>query len=269
MAIGLGMVAALGYGDAAVRPDLAPLVYLAPVSFVAWYAGSWAGALVVIASAGAWLLTERVSPPSPPVGLPGWDVAVRGAAFLVLAHLVAALRASLERARELARTDPLTGVRNARAFYELADAEIARAKRYQHPFTAAYLDLDDFQVLNDQRGRHAGDAVLRAVARAITGVLRKSDVVARVGGEEFCVLLPETGAAPARLVVEKLRQALADIVPAHGWRITASIGVVTYLVPPASVDGMLREADRLMYAAKQSGKNAVAHETQNTVPVGA
>ncbi len=81
------------------------------------------------------------------------------------------------------------------------------------------------------------------------------------------VLLPEAGAAAARLTVEKLRQALSDVVPAHGWRITASIGVATFLVPPESVDALLAAADRLMYQAKQSGKNTVAHETQNEAPV--
>ena len=176
---------------------------------------------------------------------------------------MARLRAVIERQHELARTDPLTEVANGRAFYERADAEIVRARRYQHPFAVAYLDLDDFQLVNDRLGHVAGDAVLRSVARALTGVLRASDVVARLGGDEFAILLPETGSATARLAVEKLRQSLAGVVPAHGWRMTASIGVATFLVPPDSVDALLGVADRLMSSAKQGGKGAVAHETQN------
>ena len=121
--------------------------------------------------------------------------------------------------------------------------------------------------MNFRLGHEAGDAVLRSVARALTGVLRESDTVARIGGDQFVVLLPEAGAAAARLTVEKLRQALSDVVPAHGWRITASIGVATFLVPPESVDALLAAADRLMYQAKQGGKNTVAHETQNDAPV--
>src|SRR2546422_5555001 len=112
IAIGLGLVAALGYADAAVASDLAPLIYLAPVSLVAWYAGRGAGAVVAAASAAAWLLTERLGGAAPPSALPGWDVAVRCGAFLVLALMVAALRRSLERGQRLARTDPLTGVAN-------------------------------------------------------------------------------------------------------------------------------------------------------------
>src|SRR3989442_1699504 len=97
VAIGLGLVAALGYADAAVAPDLAPLIYLAPVSLVAWYGGRGAGALVAAASAAAWLVTERLGGAAPPSALPGWDVAVRCGAFLVLALMVAALRRSPQR----------------------------------------------------------------------------------------------------------------------------------------------------------------------------
>src|SRR5437773_2624774 len=136
------------------------------------------------------------------------------AALLLVSQAVARLRLAHARERELARRDALTGAPNARAFYELAGAEIARARRYIHPFSVAYLDLDDFKLVNDRLGHLAGDAVLRSVARALGGVLRASDVVARLGGDEFAVLLPEAGAAPARLATDKLRQALAEVVPA-------------------------------------------------------
>src|SRR6266487_1236022 len=195
--------------------------------------------------------------------LPHPGGAVRIDALVLVSEAVARLRLAHARERELARQDALTGGPNARAFYEVAGAEIARARRYIHPFSVAYLDLDDFKLVNDRLGHLAGDAVLRSVARALSGVLRSSDVVARLGGDEFVVLLPEAGAAPARLATEKLRGALADVVPAHGWRMTASIGVATFLVPPESVDQLLAAVDRLMYRAKQGGKNGVVHETRN------
>ena len=153
----------------------------------------------------------------------------------------------------------------ARAYTNIG-ATMTRARRYAHPFSVAYLDLDDFKLVNDRLGHLAGDAVLRSVARALSGVMRASDVVARLGGDEFVVLLPEASAAPARLATEKLRGALADVVPAHGWRMTASIGVATFLVPPESVDELLGAVDGLMYRAKQGGKNGVAHETRNEAP---
>jgi diguanylate cyclase (GGDEF)-like protein len=263
VAIGLGLVAALGYVDAALAPDLAPLAYLAPIALVAWFGGRWAGALVALAGTGAWLLTEGVGRGFWHEPVTTWDVLVQLGVFLVLGVMVAALRESLDRERQLARTDTLTGVGNARAFYEAAAAEIARARRYQHPFTAVYVDLDNFRVINDRLGHTVGDAVLRSVARAISGALRRSDIVARMGGEEFCMLLPETATAPARVVIAKLREALSEVVVAHGWRVSTSIGVMTYLVPPESVDDLVRGVDQLMHAAKQGGENAVEHATAN------
>jgi len=266
--VGLVMVAGLGWVDFVTGPDLTPLVfYVAPVVLVAWYAGRWPGAIIACAAGLAWMLAEALAQHDySDWSIPYWNAALRLAALVLVSEALARLRLAHSRERELARSDVLTGAPNARAFYEVADAEIARARRYTHPFSVAYLDLDDFKLVNDRLGHLAGDAVLRSVARALSGVMRSSDVVARLGGDEFVVLLPEASAASARLATEKLRRALADVVPAHGWRMTASIGVATFLVPPESVDELLGAVDRLMYRAKQAGKNGVAHETRNEAP---
>ena len=262
-------MAGLGYLDFATGPELTPLLfYLAPVVVVTWFAGRRPGLGVAGAATVAWLLTDALTHGDyAHWSIPYWNGLLRLGALAIVAETVARLRAAVARERDQARADPRTGVANLRAFYQLADAEITRARRYPHAFSVAYIDLDEFKLVNFRLGHEAGDAVLRSVARALTGVLRASDVVARIGGDQFVVLLPEAGAAAARLTVEKLRQALSDVVPAHGWRITASIGVATFLVPPESVDALLAAADRLMYQAKQSGKNTISHETQNEAPV--
>ena len=239
-----------------------------PTVFVAWSAGQAPGFAVAGACAVAWLLSDALTHRDyAHWSIPYWNGVLRLGALGLVAETAARLRAAQRREREVARADAVTGVANLRVFYEIADAEIVRARRYPHVFSVAYIDLDEFKLVNFRMGHAAGDAVLRAVARALSGVLRASDAVARVGGDRFVVLLPEAGAAAARLTVEKLRQALADVVPAHGWRITASIGIATFLVPPASVDALLASADRLVYQAKHSGKNTVAQETQNDAPV--
>lgn len=268
MIVGLVMVAGLGWVDFVTGPELTPLVfYLAPVVLVAWYAGRWPGAIIACAGGLAWMLADALTLRDySHWSIPYWNAVLRLAALVLVSEAVARLRLAHARERELARSDALTGGPNARAFYEVAAAEITRARRYTHPFSVAYLDLDDFKLVNDRLGHLAGDAVLRSVARALSGVLRASDVVARLGGDEFVVLLPEAGAAPARLATEKLRGVLADVVPAHGWRMTASIGVATFLVPPESVDELLAAVDGLLYRAKQGGKNGVAHETRNETP---
>lgn len=263
--VGLVLVAGIGYLDFATAPELTPLAfYLVPIAVVAWYGGRGPGAIMACASALAWILADALTHGDyAHWSLPYWNGLLRLSALLFVSEVVARLRAAFERERVLARIDPRTGVANLRAFCESAAAEIARARRYPHAFSVACVDIDEFKLLNHRLGHAAGDAVLRAVARALTRVLRASDVVANVGGDQFVVLLPEAGAAPAHLTIEKVREALGDIVPAHGWHITASIGVATFLVPPESVDTLLASADELMSRAKQSGRNAVAHETQN------
>ena len=122
---------------------------------------------------------------------------LRTALFLVFVEVVAALRHALDREKESARTDPLTGVSNRRHFIELTAAALAFARRYRRPMTIAYLDLDNFKQINDRLGHQAGDEVLRAVARTVRNRLRATDVVGRLGGDEFAVCLPETGAEAA------------------------------------------------------------------------
>ena len=165
------------------------------------------------------------------------------AAIAALVGVTLALRKSLARERRLARTDDVTGVRNARAFYEAAASEIERARRYQHPFSVACVDL----------GSRVGDELLRAAAAALRGALRATDLIARLGRDEFIVLLPETPAAATRVVLEKLRAGLLEARAGDGRQIPVSIGGVTFLDPPASVDEIVRAADERITDAKATG----------------
>lgn len=172
-----------------------------------------------------------------------------------MAWTIMALRRSLARERRLARTDDLTGIRNARAFHEAAGAEIERARRYQHPFSVAVVDL----------GNRVGDEVVRAAATALRGALRTTDIVARLGRDEFIALLPETTAASARIVLDKLRAGLAGLRATDGRVATPSIGGVTFLNPPRAVDDIVRAMDDRITEARSTG--APSHITWNEAPV--
>jgi diguanylate cyclase (GGDEF)-like protein len=172
-----------------------------------------------------------------------------------LTWTIMALRRSLARERRLARTDDLTGIRNARAFHEAAGAEIERARRYQHPFSVAVVDL----------GNRVGDEVVRAAATALRGALRTTDIVARLGRDEFIALLPETTAASARIVLDKLRAGLAGLRATDGRVATPSIGGVTFLNPPRAVDDIVRAMDDRITEARSTG--APSHITWNEAPV--
>jgi diguanylate cyclase (GGDEF)-like protein len=244
------------------------LFYLLPVACVAWLVGRRAGYVIACACSVGYFLTEYLSTHfDGREQLALFNALARLCVFLFVAHFVSAFRRSLEHERELARTDELTGATNRRSFFEAAQSEINRARRHQHPFTVAYIDVDNFKWLNDRHGHAAGDALLRDAVRAIKQTVREVDMVARLGGDEFAVLLPETDDAAARAVVSRVRESLSGIAARHGRRVTFSIGVVTWTTPPRTADTMIRQADAAMYEVKRTGKNRVAHLTISGEPL--
>lgn len=195
-----------------------------------------------------------------------WNDAFNGALALALLGSLIALRRGLRRERALARTDVLTGIENRRAFYELADREIKRAGRYGKAFTVVCFDIDDFKLVNDRYGHQAGDAVLRLAADTARKAIRASDAVARLGGDEFAILLHETTAAASRTVIRKLRLAIRGGVQVNGRAVTVSLGAVTCLEAPDTVDALIRWADELLYAAKRGGKDRARHRVLASPP---
>lgn len=186
------------------------------------------------------------------------DITERKRAELQVQQLQQRLKESLAKEQELARIDPLTHVANRRAFYEVAEAESARARRYRRPISVAYLDIDDFKRVNDTLGHSTGDALLVSVASTLRSQLRTTDVVARMGGDEFALMLPETDATSAQVVLEKLQRALLETARASDWQVTFSIGAASFVTAPDSLDTMLRLADEELYAIKAQGKNRVS-----------
>jgi diguanylate cyclase (GGDEF)-like protein len=172
--------------------------------------------------------------------------------FLLARPLLRAFRWTEEQASE-ARIDSLTGLANRRAAEEILAAEISRAQRFQHQLAIVLLDLDRFKEINDSFGHAAGDMMLRAVSRLLTSLARQGDTVARWGGEEFVVVLPETDLTGARRFAERLRRTIEAHVVGE-MRTTASCGVATML-PDDDADALLGAADQGLYRAKSNGRN--------------
>ncbi|WP_029008003.1 diguanylate cyclase [Azospirillum halopraeferens] len=164
-----------------------------------------------------------------------------------------------EELRRLARVDPLTGVANRRSLFERADEEVRRADRFGHALTVLVLDIDHFKRINDGWGHGIGDRALEAVAACCRDGVRDVDTVARLGGEEFVILLPQTTAAAGRAVAERLRAAVDTLAVAAQppLRLTASIGVAER-VAQEGFDSVLSRADAALYAAKAAGRDRVA-----------
>jgi diguanylate cyclase (GGDEF)-like protein len=173
-------------------------------------------------------------------------------AFVLARPLLRALRWTEERAGE-ARVDVLTGVANRRALVEVLAAETSRAERFGHALSVVILDLDHFKQTNDLYGHAAGDELLRMVGGLLAEIARKGDTVARLGGEEFVAVLPETDLDGARRLAERLRLAIENSAVGE-MRTTASFGVAAML-PDDTADTLLDAADGALYQAKRNGRN--------------
>jgi diguanylate cyclase (GGDEF)-like protein len=247
--------------DTMTGPDLSFLVfYLIPIITATWFSGKQTGFIISILCAAAWFFSDVMSHSSysHPV-VPYWNVTVKWLIFLIIVEVLSRLKKTLAREMEFARKDELTGAANRRSFFESAQIEIDRTHRYKHPFTLAYIDLDNFKQLNDTFGHEVGDRVLRIISSAIIKNIRSTDIFARIGGDEFVLLLSEAGYDQAHTVIEKIHTLLHEAMTKAKIPATFSIGVVTFLRPPSSVDDLVKKADTVMYSAKREGKNRIRH----------
>ncbi len=217
--------------------------------------------------------------------VPGVEPFFQGEQFTMVSLLLAVLnrgsvlggvlflawKFAINRSREYvqSRHDELTGLPNRRFFLERMEAEINRSRRTRKPLTVAFLDGDKFKTVNDAHGHAAGDRVLQTIARSLSANIRDYDVAARWGGDEFVLLFPETDADQARLAASRLLALLEQEVQSAGNPLTFSVGVVTDTALDHSAEDLIRQADKAMYAAKQSPQIKVSFVVLHAEPVGA
>jgi diguanylate cyclase (GGDEF)-like protein len=260
--IALVIVGSVGILNHLTGPDLSIwILYLIPIFLVTWFSERWIGILISIVSASTWLIADFTSGATyMDQAIPYCNYTARLCSFVILTALLSALKKAMEKEKESSRIDFLTRVGNSRYFIELANMEINRAHRYEHPLTVVYIDLDNFKAINDRFGHSTGDNLLRLVANTIKNNIRLTDTVARLGGDEFAILLPETGPELAGAITRKVQKINLEIMQKNEWPVTFSIGVVTFLTPPSTVDEILKISDNVMYAAKNNGKNMIKYE---------
>lgn len=268
--VALALVLGIGFIDYVTGTELRvyPL-YFIPVADTSWRLGRVAGIAAAAVSSIVWVTANLLAGlRDSTLAITMVNTCVQLIGFVVVAWLISAYRSALDAERRSARKDGLTGLPNNRAFYERAELEAARARRIASPLVVAYLDLDGFKVVNDRSGHRAGDAVLAAVGNVLLTRLRRTDAAARVGGDEFAVLLPDTAEEGARTVLDGLRAEIAAAMRALGHGVTVSIGAAVF---PASdlpgVDAMMAAADRLLYEAKRAGRDRlVVREAEAAAP---
>jgi diguanylate cyclase (GGDEF)-like protein len=177
------------------------------------------------------------------------------------------LRARARTGKRASEDDELRGIETWRTFYDRAGTEFERARRYGHPFTLAYFDLDDFKEVDARFGYELSEAMLRALAACARRSLRASDLLGRLGSDAFALLLAETGSEGTTAVIGKLQEALQQESEETGLPLTISGGVVTSLQPAESLEAVIGAADRLLAGARAAGMGTVWSEVIAPQPV--
>lgn len=253
------LVMSVAFCDYKTAEDISFYVfYSIPLFLAAWFIGIWAGILVSFVTSLLWGFVDlKTSEHS--LAILYLDTLLRLSFFAAVSLLISILHDAFEREKNSAHTDFLTGLPNRRTFIERFSTEIERAKRYNRTLTIAYIDVDNFKMLNDHYGHAVGDEALQKIAATLRGDIRKSDFVARMGGDEFLLYLPETNGTQAMSSLKHLQDSLNEVTKTNALPITFSIGAITYVVPTSSAEEMIRTADRIMYSAKSAGKNMIKH----------
>jgi diguanylate cyclase (GGDEF)-like protein len=263
------MVSIIGWIDYLTGSEMAfSVFYFAPVAIAAWYGGRLSGTALACFSACIWLAADlSVDTRYSEQWIPFWNASIRFLTFLIMAVLVSHMRMLLVREKYLAETDALTGCLNRRSFIDQLDGELRRLRRYRLPLSLAFIDIDNFKLVNDTLGHQAGDEVLRLIAETLRSRLRSTDIVGRIGGDEFVILLPLTEEKQSEVAIQDLLDELADVAKNQVWPISYSVGVVFVDVPCDSSSSLLGEADRLMYEVKNGGKNRMLQRTLSELSI--
>lgn len=253
-AVAVALTVLVAVADYLTGPYLAfATVYMIPVGLAAWFGGRRAATVVAVLASSLGMLTTAADPGEVSAGVNLANGVLRFVLYLIVGLVLATEREAIRTIAALATVDPLTGLINRRHFAERSGRELARARRDDDAVAVVYIDVDDLKARNDSLGHGAGDALLESFAQVARDALRGTDLLARMGGDEFAVLLPGSDGTSAEGTVERIR---ADLRAAVDPPITFSAGVVAgHMDEAMTVAELLQIADQAMFQAKAAGKN--------------
>lgn len=231
---------------------------LATIVILTWYGGRNVG---IILSVVASLLIFEGNFLSKPPDFDLWVLIWNGFWTFILLFtsifFTLMLKRSLENEKKLSRTDSLTGLPNRRFFEEVAQMGFEMSKRKKLPVSLAFFDLDNFKTVNDTMGHDEGDRLLVTIAEILAKGIRQSDLVARMGGDEFIIFFPETDEKKAEEIILRLQVDIVAQAEKNKWPVSCSVGFVVDYSHENSTEALIQKADDLMYDVKKAGKNAV------------
>lgn len=260
---GAAGILGVGYVDyvTGIEIRIFPLYFL-PLMFAAWHTEKIPALVLSLLAAVSWICSMYFGGREYSHSYI-WAINffTQGSTFVIVTVLFSHIRKLLAQERASSRTDGLTGLNNSRSFYEQVSLLLKLCQRKKRPITLAYVDLDNFKHANDSMGHLYGDELLCKVAKVFRTNLRASDIAARMGGDEFAIMLPEASAADAQTALNKILTRIVQTPQLKACSVTASIGAVSYPVPPDDIEQMVRAADELMYKVKKTCKNKLLIES--------
>ncbi len=260
----LCLIASIWYVDYYVLKEeiIFTLIYLIPIALTTWYAGHVLGIILSIFSTFAWM-SVYLAGPYVMTGSNHFffsnflNILLKFGVFFSFTIILSLLRASHIRLYKLSNTDYLTGAANKRSYFATLEYELNKMARYKRPLTIIFIDIDNFKYINDTKGHDAGDLLIKRAVNELKRSVRATDTVARMGGDEFSILLPETDKAGALSIVEKINNTLSGVCLEYNNQISFSIGVAVFNNIPESPDAAIAFADRLMYDVKRDAENKI------------
>ena len=250
--------AAIFWHDYMVSPFMSfELYYFAPIAITAWYVGRVPSYVLATLSSLTRAHLYGTLSQKDSQWLYAYDFLLDTLLFFLVAYLILQFKRLVSELTKESQTDHLTGVNNRRHFFGAGAAELSRSFRYKYPLSLIYIDIDDFKRVNDSHGHARGDQLLADLGKAMREGLRAGDILGRIGGDEFAILLPHTNLEQAERFVQRMCIELEASVAPFDPPVTLSIGVAVYLGDkPLTIDDLMSKADKSMYAIKHATKGA-------------
>lgn len=234
------------------------IFYAIPIWLSTWCAGRKAGLLFAVISIISWTIADIYAGHIYSHALiPYWNGLLRFIFFLFSAFALDSMKIRLELEERNADIDGLTGLLNGRAFRERAEIMLPLIRRERQQYALAFIDVDNFKTVNDTKGHAFGDEILRKIGNILSCTLRESDLVSRMGGDEFVIFLTKTRIDQAETILSQLKEKLDETALAAAWPIGFSIGSGVFSSEKTGIEEAIRQADALMYEVKKRGKGEV------------